>query len=137
MSKSDEIKIGNIKFTSYKDGLAVIPHKEETTSIYADEMFEKLGYRIYLNDKETLIYKHQSDFFRTSITFDKRDFKKTFYAVESKWVAKNSEQWVAQKFRNEFDKYCSANGHWSMIWHEYSMPELQAINEKCKELGWI
>ena len=103
----------------------------------ADEMFEELGYRIYLNNDDTLIYKKQSDFFRISITFDKREFKKTFNAVESSWIAKNSEVWVTQKFRDEFDKYCSANGHWSMIWHEYSMSELQAINKKCKELGWI
>ena len=102
----------------------------------ADEMFEELGYRIYLNDKDTLIYKHQSDFFKTSITFDKRDFKKTFEAVDSHWVANNSEQWVTQEFRDEFDKYCAANGYWSMIWHEYSMQELQAINLKVKELGW-
>lgn len=103
----------------------------------ADEMFEELGYRIYLNDEETLIYKHESDFFKTSITFDKRNFKKTFYATESVWVANNSEQWVTQQFRDEFDKYCSAHGYWSMIWHDYSMEELQAINKKCQELGWI
>ena len=41
----------------------------------ADEMFEDLGYKVYLNNEETLIYKKQSDFFKTSITFDKRDFK--------------------------------------------------------------
>lgn len=29
----------------------------------ADKLFEELGYRIYLNNDETLIYKHQSDFF--------------------------------------------------------------------------
>jgi len=103
----------------------------------ADKMFQELGYEIYLNNENTLIYKHQTDFFKISITFDKRDFKKSFYAVESEWVAKDTEKWVAQQFKNEFDKYCSANGHWSMIWHEYSMQELKAINKKCEELNWL
>ena len=103
----------------------------------ADEMFENLGYRIYLNNKDTLIYKHEIDFFKTSITFDKRDFKRTFEAVEMQWIANNSEKWVTQEFRDEFDKYCTANGHWTMIWHQYSIAELQAINKKVEELGWM
>ena len=103
----------------------------------ADKLFNELGYEICLNNETILIYKHQTDFFKISITFDKRDFKKSFFAVESEWVANNSEKWVTQQFKNEFDKYCSANGHWSMIWHEYSMPELKAINKKCQELNWI
>lgn len=109
---------------------------EATRNKSADKMFEGLGYRIYLNDEDTLIYKHQTDFYKTSITFDKRDFKKTFCAVESYWIAKDSAKWVTQEFRDEFDKYCSANGHWSMIWHEFTIEELKAINKKVKELGW-
>lgn len=58
----------------------------------ADEMFEELGYIKYLDNEDTLIYKHQTDFFQVSITFDKRDFKKTFYAVEGQWVANNSQK---------------------------------------------
>ena len=103
----------------------------------ADKLFEELGYRIYLNNDETLIYKHQSDFFKTSITFDKRDFKKTFSSITGYWVANDSEKWVTQEFKNDFDKYCSANGYWSNMWHEFTMQELKAINKKCKELGWI
>ena len=136
MNISDEIKLGNVTLIPNKHGIGVL-FDADTKKQIADEMFEELGYRIYLNNDDTLIYKKQSDFFRISITFDKREFKKTFNAVESSWIAKNSEVWVTQKFRDEFDKYCSANGHWSMIWHDYSMPELQAINKKCKELGWI
>lgn len=83
----------------------------------ADEMFEDLGYKVYLNNEDTLLYKKQSDFFKTSITFDKREFKKSFYAIDA-------------------DKYCSANGYWSTIWHEFSIEELQAINKKVEELGW-
>ena len=102
----------------------------------ADEMFKDLGYKVYLNNEDTLLFKKQSDFFKTSITFDKREFKKSFYAIDAEWVANNSEKWVTQNFRYEFDKYCSANGYWSNIWHEFSIEELQAINKKVEELGW-
>lgn len=103
----------------------------------ADEMLKDLGYTKYLDNEETLIYKHKSDFFEVSLHFDKRDFKKTFYAVEGRWVANDSAKWVTQEFKNDFDKYCAANGYWSSIWHEFSMQELQAINKKCEELGWL
>lgn len=99
MSKSDEIKIGNIKFTSYKDGLAVIPHKEETTSIYADEMFEEIGYN-------RTIYKDCIDY-RKRINKD----------------VKNITFWIHTKTVESYQ--------------EINMQELQAINKKCKELGWI
>lgn len=102
----------------------------------ADRLFEELGYRIYLNDEETLIYKHETERFKYSITFDKREFKKTFYAIEGIFVPKNIEQWSTQKFKNEWLKYCASEGHWESIWYEFSIQELQAINEKVKELGW-
>jgi hypothetical protein len=101
----------------------------------ADEMLKELGYIKYLDNEDTLIYKIDSETFRISLHFDKRDFKHTFYAVEGFWVAHN-EGWYVQKFKNEWDKYCSAQGYWSSIWHEFSMQELQAINKKVKELGW-
>ena len=69
--------------------------------------------------------------------FDKRKFKKTFHATEGLWVPNNSETWYTQKFKNEWDKYCAAQGYWSSIWHEFSIQELQAINKKVEELGWI
>ena len=103
----------------------------------ADKLFDYLGYKIYHNDDETLIYKHQSDFYKTSITFDKRDFKKTVSATTGYWVANDSEKWVTQEFKNDFDKFCSANGYWSNMWHEFTAEELQAIYLKYKEFGWI
>lgn len=103
----------------------------------ADKMFEELGYRIILNNDETLLYSKKSDFFDTTIRFDKREFAKTFHGTESQWIAKDSATWVTQKFRNDFDKYCSANGHWESIWHEFTTDELKAINKKCEELKWI
>ena len=92
------------KFTPYKDGLAVIPHKEETTSVSADEMFEKLGYKKSLTQLQDLKYKKDDD---NVIYF--RMVQKTFNKS------------------GEYDDMCDYT----------TMQELQAINEKCKELGWI
>ena len=102
----------------------------------ADNMLNDIGYEKYLENDDTLIYKYERETFRVSLTFDKRDFKRTFHAVEGLWVA-NDKDWYIQKFKNEWDKYCSARGYWSSIWHEFSIKELQAINEKVKELGWL
>lgn len=102
----------------------------------ADKMLNNIGYIEYLNNKDTLIYKYERETFKVNLTFDKRPFKKIFYATEGLWVA-NNEGWYIQEFKNEWDKYCSAQGYWSHIWHEFSMQELDAINQKCKELGWL
>lgn len=101
----------------------------------ADEMLKDIGFIKYLDNEETLIYKKESETIRISLHFDKRNFKHTFYATDDLWNAKN-EGWSTQKFKNKWDKYCAAQGYWSMIWHEFSIQELQAINEKVKELGW-
>ena len=100
-------------------------------------MFAEIGYIKYLENEDTLIYKYNRETFQVSITFDKREFKKTFHAVEMSWIPKNSETWYTQEFESEWLKYCAAQGHWSMIWHEFTMQELQAINKKCEELGWL
>lgn len=103
----------------------------------ADEMLNDIGYIKYWENEETLIYKYTRETFEVSLHFDKRDFKHTFYAIEGLWVPRNSETWYTQEFKNEWDKYCAAQGHWSSIWHEFSMQELRAINKKCQELGWL
>ena len=101
----------------------------------ADNMLNELGYIKYLDNEDTLIYKYERETFRISLMFDKRPFKKTFHTIEGLWVA-NDKGWYTQEFKNEWDKYCSAQGYWSSIWHEFTMQELESINEKCKELGW-
>ena len=102
----------------------------------ADEMFKEVGYIKYLDNEDTLIYKYDRETFRVSLHFGKRDFKHTFHAIEGLWVAHN-EGWHTQECKSEWEKYCSAQGYWSNIWHEFTIQELQAINKKCKELGWI
>lgn len=102
----------------------------------ADKMLNDLGYIKYSEDEDKIIYKYDKETFRVSLTFDKRSFKENFYATEGLWIA-NDDKWYTQKFKNEWDKYNSSQGYWSNIWHEFDMQELQAINQKCKELGWI
>lgn len=102
----------------------------------ADKMLDELGYRKYSEDEDKIIYKYDGETFRISLRFDKRSFKKTFDATEGLWVA-NDDAWYTKKFKNEWDKYNASQGYWSNIWHEFDMQELQAINLKCKELGWI
>lgn len=100
-------------------------------------MFERLGYWKYLDNEETLLFKGDSETIQRSISFDKRDFAKTFQGHDGLWVAHDYATWVTQEFKNDFDKYCSANGYWSWKWHEFTVDELRAINEKVKELGWL
>ena len=97
------------KFTPYKDGLAVIPHKEETTSVSADEMFEELEY-------ETLRNKDGERFHLEYARKDKDGNSIVIQFWNDKTISKSDSYGI--------DDYIT-------------MQELQAINEKCKELGWI
>lgn len=102
------------KFTPYKDGLAVIPHKEETTSVSADEMFKELRYSKKENEFEIRYsYIDEKEYYNDEdIVFYKREKAIEIYHPECR------------------EDYESDSG-------VISMQELQAINEKCKELGWI
>lgn len=73
----------------------------------ADEMFEKLGYELVTESKYILEYKKQLENFSKFITFDLLD--KAFTTFN--YVVSNCQSYI-------------------------TMQELQAINEKCKELGW-
>lgn len=101
----------------------------------ADEMFNRLDYFKYLDNDNTIIYKLEKGTFRTIISFDIKN--KTFHATCSVFVPKDSETWSTMEFKNDWDKYCSTQGHWESIFYDISMQELQAINEKCKELRWL
>lgn len=109
MSKDDEIKLGNIIVKHMENGLAIIPSEDAIMS--ADEMFEKLGYKIatskFYTQEECIIYKKSEAYI--------------YFSLTNKCVGAFGE-----KMRYEFNK---------MVLIE--MQELQAINKKCKELGWI
>lgn len=101
----------------------------------ADEMFFKMGYRKEIDNEDTILYKFEKESHRGSISF-RKDIK-TFSANTSIFVPNDAETWRTMKFETEWLKYCSAQGHWEG-WHmDIGIKELQAINEKVKELKWI
>ena len=73
----------------------------------ADEMFEKLGYYKRIENDSTIMY-------------EKHDIQLEFY-VQKHWVEKST-------YFSDVNVYgCKY----------INMQELQAINKKCEELGWI
>lgn len=76
----------------------------------ADEMFEKLGYVKKEEKSYTRYNKFGNTYFGEIIDFDLKN----------------------KKFRLT-NKTCQGNTHFRYG----SMKELEAINEKCKELGWL
>lgn len=86
--------------------------KEDMTK--ADKMFEKLGY-IKNEDKRVIIYKYNQYFNNFKI------YKKIyFYKIEKQitFISYN----LTEDIKIDFN---------------ITMQELQTINEKCKELGWL
>lgn len=86
----------------------------------ADKLFKGLGYEIKINCKECICYKTKHYIKRkyTLIDFDLEN--KTLQIVENK------------------NRICEES-YFSIYkgTHKITIKELQAINLKCKELGWI
>ena len=76
----------------------------------ADEMFEELGYKLTSKTDEYIIY-------------EKEDNNTYPYKIELCFNLKSKSVIKSCKLYND------------RCW--LSMQELQAINEKCKELGWL
>lgn len=124
------------KFTPYKDGLAVIPHKEETTSVSADEMFEKLEYKKFDNhpeeDEEIEENKWVTQDCRVIEYTQSKTIKGIFYTLFIRFHIVGKVIEIGATERRE--GYREMGRYRNPI---INMEELQAINEKCKELGWI
>lgn len=73
----------------------------------ADEMFEKLGYNKIADNSFAITYEWQE--FEIQFSLGKKTIEKAFY-------------------NSELNTYNATR---------ISMQELQAINEKCKEMGWV
>lgn len=78
-----------------------------------DKMFEKLGY-IKNEDKRVIVYKYNQYFNNFKI------YKKIYFYKIEKQITLISYN-LTEDIRIDFN---------------ITMQELQAINEKCKELGW-
>lgn len=124
------------KFTPYKDGLAVIPHKEETTSVSADEMFEKLEYKKFDNhpeeDEEIEENKWVTQDCRVIEYTQSKTIKGIFYTLFIRFHIVGKVIEIGATERRE--GYREMGRYRNPI---INMQELQAINEKIKELGWI
>lgn len=79
----------------------------------ADEMFEKLGYKNVTNMFIGVKEKY--------ITYGTKDDDFIIFYLESKMFGIFSEK------QDNYHKKCAA----------LNMQELQAINKKCEELGWL
>ncbi len=104
----------------------------------ADKMFKELGMRRTLNNEDTEIYRFKDDYYDFSVFFDKK--LRRFHYSCSAFVFEDRDAWEEmnknKQFRDDFDKHCSRYGYWGSFPEYIDMPLLQAINEKCKELGW-
>lgn len=100
--------------------------KEKT----ADEMFEELGYKKYDNHPE-------QDFPSKPNMFTTQDVRRLYY--EQKGTLRTGAEGLEHI---EFDLIKKNVICWAKINEKFvlvplSMQELQAINQKCKELGWL
>ena len=124
------------KFTPYKEGLAVIPRKEETTSVSADEMFEKLEYKKFDNhpeeDEEIEENKWVTQDCRVIEYTQSKIIKGIFYTLFIRFHIVGKVIEIGATERRE--GYREMGRYRNPI---INMQELQAINKKCKELGWI
>ena len=75
----------------------------------ADKMFEELGYK--KEEEQNIIYTQKFPNGEKWICFEKNSIAKSFFGV-----------------------FEQAGDRMPLI---FDMQELQAINEKCKELGWL
>lgn len=101
----------------------------------ADEMFKKLGFYKYIDNDITVLYKKDVGSYKASISFDKKIEK--FSGHCSMFVPNDYKNWITQKFKKDWERYCSTQGHWESVYYEFGIEELQAINEKVKELRWL
>ena len=102
----------------------------------AAEMFEKLGYFIdtksYVSSNILAFNKWNED---DVIVYHKTDvFNKIRNKVTDEWEDIKSEVVIIFDFKNKWVIKKSWNYPEANVWIHYE--ELQAINEKVKELGW-
>ena len=81
----------------------------------AKEMFEKLGYKVLVNNKNTLEYLKQTEDEKYTITFDKK----------YKFIG------------HYYEQYSKFNNMWTYELCDLTLEELQAINKQVEELGWL
>lgn len=103
----------------------------------AKELFEKLGYELFLNNKETLMYRCKKDYVDNSVTFNLGNlFPNTYDVMFVDWWDNKSADWLPMSERREDLKHCATYGHWQKVDRPISFELHKAINKQIEELGW-
>ena len=103
----------------------------------AKEMFERLGYKLFLNDNENLIYRKKNDFLDNSVTFYLGNKFPMCYDISFiDWKDDKKEGWIPMSEREENLKHCATYGHWQKVNYAINLSLHKAINKQVKELGW-
>ena len=105
----------------------------------AIDMFKQLGLYVKTNTENDLLYKKETMYEELSVFFHKD--RKLFYVSKYIFVPKNAEHWQAQIVKGEESNWILHSckyGHWEQYFcYEIDMELLKAINQQCRELGWI
>lgn len=100
----------------------------------AKEMFEKLGYPLFLDDKSSLIYRKHNDYEDNIVIFykDRKNYKVQFVD----WIDHMDNNWKPMSKRDENLKHCSYYGKWQLAEYPISVKLHNAISKQLEELGW-
>ena len=101
-----------------------------------DITLEDLGYRLTLQDNDTIIYKYKTDYVDYKIFFSLGK-NPTYDIWFSDWLDNKSDGWLPMNQREENLKHCARYGVWQKVDYPISMDLHQAIHNKCKELRWL
>ena len=101
-----------------------------------DITLEELGYKLFLQNTDTIIYKCKTDYIDYSIFFNLGE-KPTYHIDFADWIDNTSDNWLPMEQREENLKHCAKYGRWLKVEYPIPMSLHQAIHNKCKELGWL
>lgn len=105
----------------------------------AINMFMKMGLYMKVNTDDDLLYKKETHYERLSVFFHKD--RKTFYVSQEYFIPDDMPHWEVQIAKGEESDWILNSckyGYWSCnLSYEIDMKLLQAINQQCKELGWL
>lgn len=103
----------------------------------AKEMFKELGYELYLQEKDTLMYRCKKDYVDNTVTFHLGNMFPNSYDVNYvDWWDNKSDDWIPMNERREDLKHCATYGHWQKVDRPISFDLHKAINKQIEELGW-
>ena len=101
-----------------------------------DITLEDLGYKLFSQDDEMIIYKHKTDYVDYSIFF-RLGKNPTYDICFFDWWDNKSDGWLPMEKREENLKHCARYGEWRKTDCLISIELHQAIHNKLEDLGVI